>query len=464
MKLGALCAITLLGAFCALSAAFAAPDRLGDDVPDAIPDQEGALAASYGYQSLQLEGPLNSSSAAQHLFKLRYTFSPDVAGSFRYQTLSLPGGPGMFTPLYDNADGAAAMEFDLALNLLNVAPTPADEAKKVEWAAGSAFGIGLNAARHSIEQGPLAQEDTLLKAYLVYSTDLTDKLRAHTYFSSGRLSGDSHSGSVNRIAAGLDYTITPGCKPLVVMANGVLDVYNFRQPAFNTNRITRFDLGVRYRFAEDWYASLGWTSLNDSENDASGSGLFAGLNFVDEPPCCEPCVQCPPSADTGALPTDPTAPAATPPAQASATSGVPPGQGSSESSAGGSEGLLMAQQLAAPAQESRSAASVPEVAPDQPGTAEQQSDSAGIMIPVLAAEAPAGTPEGALMARAPQPEAQSAAPDAIALATAAPDALAHFGPLRNLKPVGNTRRQEINSSRLVTADESGPDETPPGES
>ncbi|MDQ3023847.1 MAG: hypothetical protein M3R04_05610, partial [bacterium] len=96
------------------------------------------------------------------------------------------------------------------------------------------------------------------------------------------ISGDTHTGSVNRIGAGLDYNLTSGRHPLTLMANAVLDVYNFRQPTFNTSRITSFDVGLRYGLTENLYTTLGWMTYNDSENDSTGSGIFAGLQWLSD--------------------------------------------------------------------------------------------------------------------------------------------------------------------------------------
>lgn len=380
--------------------ALAAPDRLNDDVPDAQPDMDGALNATYGFQSLQLEGPLNSEQTAHQLFKLRYSFNPHVYGAFRYEQNDLAGGLGLLTPIYNNADSASSMSFDLGLNLLNVAPVPEDKAKNQVWAAGSAFGIGLSGTQYALDKGAISETDTLIKAYLVYSTDLTEEMRAHTYFSSGRLTGDSASGSVNRIAAGLDYNLSPGCRPLVLMANGILDVYNFRQPTFNTSRITRFDFGLRYRFADDWYANLGWATLNDSENDASGSGIFASLNFVDGPPCCEPCIEPPPPP-----PADPAAA----PAEAPKTSQALPLEDGLLLAADDQPPSLMAQSPAgqASAADTKSAASTAAAGSALPGnelvsdSGEAAIESDGILIPGFPEEAPAPTAQNQLMARAP---------------------------------------------------------------
>jgi len=134
---------------------------------------------------------------------------------------------------------------------------------------------------------------------------------------------------MNRVGAGLDYTLNGGGHPLVLMADAVLDVYNFRAPTFNTSRITSFDVGARYGFNRNLYGSLGWMTYNDSENDASGSGTFAGLQWISDGSNCEICepanVACagegatppppPPAAPAGPTTTiDPNpAPAAAPP-------------------------------------------------------------------------------------------------------------------------------------------------------
>jgi hypothetical protein len=272
----------------------AAPDRLYDIVPDAVPDQKGALAFSWGRSDIGLEGPLASQQSVHNYYKLRYAFNPKSALTFRYATHELGGAEsyGLLTPLFDNQDSGTSLGFDFNINLMDVPATPADKENNVAYSAGSSFGLGLAGTMYKLEAGPLSENETLFNAYLVYSTDLTEELRAHTYFSSGRLAGDTHTGSVNRVGAGLDYAVIPGRRQLTLMANGVLDIYNFRKPTFNTSRVSTFEVGLRYRLAKDWFTSVGWTTVNDSENDVSGSGLFAGVNYVnmpaDKPKVCPP--------------------------------------------------------------------------------------------------------------------------------------------------------------------------------
>ncbi len=288
------CALAVLGVG---SPALAAPDRLNDDVPSAFPDNPGAWAFSYNREMIDLEGALTTSSTAHDYFKLRYTLSPKVAASVRYTVDDLNGGLALVNPVFNNQDSGNSFEVDLRTNLLNVPQTPADADKQQEFAAGSAFSLGVSGTFYQLDAGNLGRDENLIKAYLLYTTDLTEEMTAHTYFSSGRLAGDESSGSVNRIGAGIDYVLMPGDHPLTLMANGILDIYNFREPSFNTSRVSRFDLGLRYQVSHDWFASLGWVTVNDSENDASGSGIFAGLNYVQMP---RPVVECPPAEETPA--------------------------------------------------------------------------------------------------------------------------------------------------------------------
>jgi hypothetical protein len=272
--------------------AHAAPDRLNDDVPDAIPDHPGAVSLSYGYEGLSLDSPGSGERTSHMYYRGRYTFSDKVAASFRVTDHDLAGGLGLISPLLDYQDSAKSYTLDLTLNLLNVPATPADPDNEVAFAAGSAFNAGVSGTQYQLDAGGLSRDETLMKAYLMYSTDLTEEMRAHTYFSTGRLSGDTHTGSMNRVGAGLDYALIDGRRPLTLMANGILDIYNFREPSFNTGRVSRFDLGMRYRVSRDWYASVGWVTANDSENETSGSGIFAGLNFISHPGKHDDCVAC----------------------------------------------------------------------------------------------------------------------------------------------------------------------------
>jgi hypothetical protein len=296
-----------------LQAVLAAPDRLDNKLPDAFPDTPGDFAMSLGHEWLDLDGALGSTSTNHDYFKLRYQFNPDLAGSIGYAHHQLGGAEGLLSPLFDNRDSATIWSFDLSMNLLDTPETAANADAKQEYVGASAFNIGVAADIYDTSTGAVSDSTTLLKAYLAYSTDLTTDIRAHTYFSSGRLSGGGRSGSVNTVAAGLDYDLAKGSHPLTLMANGILDIYNFRDPAFDTSRVSRFDLGLRYRFTPGWYGQVGWMTVNDSASDASGSGLFANVNWTgegDDDDCvdCVPCEPAKPSEPTpapvAAMPTE----------------------------------------------------------------------------------------------------------------------------------------------------------------
>ncbi len=384
--------------------AWAAPERLGDLVPDAVPDPEGAWSFAWGREAINLEGPLNSEQTARDYFKLRYTFSPKVAATVRYTYNDMAGGFGLVSPVLNAIDSGNSFTANLDMNMMHQPRVNEDKANNVAFAAGSSFGMGITGTQYQLKSGTLDQSETLIAAYLVYSTDLTPEMRAHTYFSSGRLSGDAYTGSMNRVGAGLDYMLLPGRHPLELMANGVLDIYNFRQPSFNTSRVSRFDVGLRYRVAQDWFATLGWATINDSESNNSGSGLMASINYITMPKEQLPCPPAPAAdAAPAAQPSAALPPAGeqlaeldAPPLMASAPVAPPPSAPPGETSITFRDDGLPAARSAAAAQPE----AVLEIPPVDLSVTAQPSVDQGIVIPELPAATPRPTPESAVMLRA----------------------------------------------------------------
>jgi hypothetical protein len=296
---------------CSAQPGWASPDRLDNAIPDAMPDDPGTVAFSLGEEWLKLDGTLNSENTTHSLFKLRYQFNPKVAGTIGFAHHDLTGDLGIINPVFDNLDKADSWNFDIGMNLMNTPREAADEANKKPFGPGSAFTVGVAGEFDHGSAGAVGESTTLLKAYLMYSTDLTEEMRAHTYFSSGRITGGGRNGSVNTVGAGLDYDLSTGDHPLTLMADGILDIYNFRDPTFNTSRVSRFDVGLRYKMSDQLYANAGWMTANDSENNASGSGLFAGLNWVQDKN--QKCTTCAPDTTKK---DDKAAPAAAPKADA----------------------------------------------------------------------------------------------------------------------------------------------------
>lgn len=278
----------------ACSVALAAPDRFDNQVRDAVPDPENTFNFSFNHFVVNTEGPVTSENSSHQLFRLGYQFSDKLNASFHIGSHDLSGGLGLTNPIFSNLDSAQSYGLQLDMNLLNEAAIPAGDQDGSVWTPGSAFSIGFLGNVNQLDRSGIGESETELGAYLAYSTDLTEEMRGHTYFSTSRLTGDNASGSANRVGAGLDYLLMDGDKPLVLMANGIIDIYNFRQPQFNTSRISRFDLGLRYKMAREWDAQLGWSTFNDSEQDSSGSGIFAGINWrsIKDPCSCGICSVC----------------------------------------------------------------------------------------------------------------------------------------------------------------------------
>lgn len=499
--------ILVLALACALlpyARALAAPERLGDLVPDAVPDGEGLWNFAWGHEAISLDGPLNDEQTARDYFKLRYTFSPKVSATLRYTSHDLVNGYGLITPVLNNVDSSGSYTANLDMNLMTTPRVDADKAKNVAFAAGSAFGIGVTGTQYLLKADNLDQNETLIAAYLIYSTDLTEEMRAHTYFSSGRLSGDAYTGSVNRVGAGLDYTLMPGKRPLELMVDGVLDIYNFRQPSFNTSRVSRFDFGLRYRIAQDWYATIGWATVNDSESNNSGSGMFGGINYCQGPKAKKEKKECPP-------PPPPAAPAGTPPpaqpsaaapetqtqlamadqpplmasAQASAPAAADPAATPAPAEPAATPAPAEPAAVPAPADpvdaggsaaqpaDKTVASAAPEPAPAAPGAADDAAaapldpaQNDGIAIPEPPVETPLPTPEGAVMLRAgidpppadnaPAKEVASAAEPAPAEAKPAED-VAGETPAAEAAGSETSGVMEIAALSPVTKDDAAPE-------
>ncbi len=288
-----LLAAALLTLVCC-NAAMAAPDRFDNQIPDAVPDPENTYNLSFSTLSVNTDGPITSERSSHQLLRLGYQFSDKLNASFHFNSHDLAGGIGLTNPIFSNLDSAQSYGLRLEMNLLNEPATPAGPDNNPAWVPGSAFSIGFLGNIYNLDRSGVGEQETEVGAFLAYSTDLTEEMRGHTYFSTSRLTGDNSSGSLNRVGAGLDYLLNDGERPLVLMANGLIDIYNFRQPQFNTSRISRFDLGLRYRMSRQWDAQLGWSTFNDSEQDSSGSGLFAGINWRSlKGPCtCGTCENC----------------------------------------------------------------------------------------------------------------------------------------------------------------------------
>ncbi|MCB1187572.1 hypothetical protein KDL29_10445 [bacterium] len=277
-----------------ISGAFAAPDRFDNQIPDAVPDPENTSSISYSLYNIDTDGPVTSERTSHQMLRFGYQFSEKLNASFHVNMHDLSGGIGLTNPIFSSLDSAKSYGLRLEMNLLNEPAKEAGPDNQPPWTPGSAFMIGFMGNLYDLDRSGVGENETELGAFLAYSTDLTEEMRGHTYFSTSRLTGDNASGSLNRVGAGLDYLLQEGDRPLVLMANGMIDIYNFRQPNFNTSRISRFDLGLRYTMSRQWDAQLGWSTFNDSEQDSSGSGLFAGINWRNlKDPChCGSCTTC----------------------------------------------------------------------------------------------------------------------------------------------------------------------------
>jgi hypothetical protein len=185
------------------------------------------------------------------------------------------GGRAVINPFWNNTTSANAWEGGFKVVLSKTEP-PADT--KAQYLPNG-FAVGANYSSASLN-GTVDNTEDFANAYLVYTGALSDKLTAHTYFSSGRFSGDVHGGSLNTIGVGVDYDVAKHRENrLQIQANAKLNVYNFRSPAFNSTRVTDYDVSLNYFIAHDVKAILGYGFIGDSNTNANSNEFFWGLQF-----------------------------------------------------------------------------------------------------------------------------------------------------------------------------------------
>ena len=119
-----------------------------------------------------------------------------------------------------------------------------------------------------------------MTGYVCYSAYLNPQLSTHTYFGTGRFTGDLISGTMNTLAAGIDYDLLSERDKLRLSLDGSLDIYNFRQTSFSATRVSHVNVGLKYLVSPQIEMTLGYGIHTDSESDLSSTEFQFGLAFM----------------------------------------------------------------------------------------------------------------------------------------------------------------------------------------
>jgi hypothetical protein len=256
--------------------AFTHPSRRG--IPEAFLLPEKWLSFSYLRRSFEEDSIASQGSIESSGFKLDYGLTDKVQVSLRLWQNDTNNGRAIVVPFWDDTITADLWETDVRINLSGSprpepGPIPADKLP-------NAFTVGV-----SHQDSTLSREDNdddlrMLTGYLSYSAYLNPQLATHTYFSTGRFTGDLLSGTMNTLGAGLDYDILPERDKLRMYLDGSLDIYNFRQTSFSATRVTHVNVGLCYMVTPWLEVTAGYGLHSDSDSDLSATEYQLGLSFV----------------------------------------------------------------------------------------------------------------------------------------------------------------------------------------
>jgi hypothetical protein len=271
----------------------------------------------------------------------------------------------------NSADGWG-VEFRI---MLEHAPPILPATPDAKFAPGNSFTIATGFSALNLEATGIDDELHRFYGRLMYSTDFTQELHAHTVFATEHYTSDYKRGNSTTLGLGADYDLFSWHGGLLQLsANGLIDIYSIRKPTFDTGRVTRFDAGLRVKLGSTLGGYAGYEVVNDSLSDRNGQGIFYGVTFTPDlkfPTRAKPPVEQPaePAPTEGSQPVE---------------GGTPPAEGAP------------AEQPADTAQgnESKGASSVQDTSATPPvpsATIISDGSPAPTSAPVIIAQAPAAT-------------------------------------------------------------------------
>lgn len=330
-----LLALAVAAFFCSSPASAARHPR----IDDADIGKPHSFILEYGQDSYEETTALASGRDVATFFSLGYNINQRLQARGIWYNNELSGVDVLFNPLFSNLDNADGwgVEFRMMLDkTLPVLPATPD----AKFTPGNSFTVAVGFSSLGLEAPGIDDELHRFHGRLMYSTDFSQELHAHTVFSTEHYTSDTKRGNSTSLGLGADYDLFAWDGGLLQLsANGLIDIYSMRKPSFDTGRVTRFDAGLRIKLGDSFGGYAGYEVVNDSLSDRNGQGIFYGITYTPDL-----------SFATRAKPPETTeAPAETP-----AEGAAPPAEGEAQPPA---EGAPPAE--AAPAEEGKGTSSAP---------------------------------------------------------------------------------------------------------
>jgi len=247
------------------------------NIPEAFILPEGWLSIAYLNRSFDEDSLASQGNIDSNGYRFDYGLSDRVQLGLRLWQNDTNNGRAIIVPFWDNTITADMWETDIKLFLSG---TPRPEPGTIpDDKLPSAFSIGISHQDSSLSREQADDDLRILTGYVCYSAYLNPKLATHTYFSTGRFTGDLMSGTMNTLAAGLDYDLLDERDKLRLSLDGALDIYNFRQTSFSATRVSHVNVGLKYMVSRNIELSAGYGIHTDSDSDLSSTEFQFGLAF-----------------------------------------------------------------------------------------------------------------------------------------------------------------------------------------
>lgn len=231
------------------------------------------LHRTFDEDSLASQGKIKSSG-----FRADYALNDRVQVGLRLWQNDTNNGRGIVSPFWNDTLTADMWETDIKLF---IAGTPRPAAGQIAPdQLPTAFSVGISHQDSTLSREQADDDLRILTGYVSYSAYLSPQLSTHTYFGTGRFTGDLQSGTMNTLAAGLDYDLMQERDKLRLSIDGILDIYNFRQTSFSATRVSHVNVGLKYMLMPQLEFSAGYGIHSDSDSDLSSTEFQFGLAYV----------------------------------------------------------------------------------------------------------------------------------------------------------------------------------------
>ncbi len=251
-------------------------------IHDANIGPENRVILEYGQDSYEETTDLATGRDVATFFNFGYNVNERLQVRGKLMRNELSGADILFNPLFSNLSDADGWGIEVRMMLERTPPAiPATPDSK--FSPGNAFTVLLGF--DSLALSSASVDDDLHRFYgsLLYSTDFTQELHAHTIFTTQHYTSDTKRGNATSLGLGVDYdlyTWDESRSALQLTANGLIDIYSLRKPSFDTGRVTRFDAGLRVKITDVFSGYAGYQVVNDSLSDRNSQGAFYGVAYT----------------------------------------------------------------------------------------------------------------------------------------------------------------------------------------